>query len=184
MSSLKSPSAQIIQLYEKFGRTKYTEVVTQESHAVQAAWLAERAGEQSEVILAALLHDIGHLLLQEEEVDELHSPRDHVHEVLGANYLSDFYTDAVVQPVALHVEAKRWLCATDASYMSMLSPASARSLELQGGPFTDTEIQEFQSNMYWETAVSLRKWDDLAKDSSFSGHSITHYQDLLESCLK
>ena len=60
MNSLKSPVDHLIQLYEKYGRTKYTEVVTQESHAVQAAWLAERAGEQSEVILAALLHDIGH----------------------------------------------------------------------------------------------------------------------------
>ena len=92
MNSLKSPVDHLIQLYEKYGRTKYTEVVTQESHAVQAAYLAEKAGEEKEVILSALLHDLGHLLLQEQKIDELHSPRDHFHEVLGANYLNEFYT--------------------------------------------------------------------------------------------
>lgn len=184
MNSLKSPVEHLIQLYEKYGRTKYTEVVTQESHAVQAAYLAEKAGEEKEVILSALLHDLGHLLLQEQKIDELHSPRDHFHEVLGANYLNEFYTDAVVQPVALHVEAKRWLCATDPNYMSTLSAASVRSLDLQGGPFTETELEEFQGNRYWKAAVSLRKWDDQAKDPYFSNYSIVNYKDLLESCLK
>ena len=94
-------------------------------HSLQAAWLAEQDGQAPPLIVAALLHDIGHLLhdLPEDIADQ---GIDSQHESLASAWLSQYFSPAVSEPVRLHVAAKRFLCASEAGYLTALSPASVR----------------------------------------------------------
>lgn len=83
--------------------------VTQTQHMLQAASLAEREGADGALIAAALLHDIGHLL-NGDDTDTGDHPHDRAHEYAAATRLRAHFSDAVVQPAALHVDAKRYLC--------------------------------------------------------------------------
>src|ERR1700742_4194829 len=121
----------IFRLYEARGQLHYGEGVTQLEHALQCAVLAEEQNLPSDQIVAALLHDVGHLL---EDEAEAMAGADRVHERLGANALRALFDDRVCQPIALHVTAKRYLCFAEPSYSAALSEASQRSLMLQGGP--------------------------------------------------
>ena len=138
------------------------EAVSQTEHALQAAFSAEQAGESPELIVAALLHDIGHLLHKHPEncatqgIDDLH-------ETIGAQWLIRYFPPEVTEPIRLHVDAKRYRCATDSQYHSQLSPASVLSLQLQGGPFESTEIEAFENNHWSAAALRLRRWDEAAK---------------------
>jgi phosphonate degradation associated HDIG domain protein len=149
----------IVTLYETRGRRAYDESVDQVAHAVQAAGLAERAGAAPPLIVAALLHDVGHLL------ENQAGPREHdaFHERLGARFLTTWFPPAVVAPVALHVAAKRYLVATDPGYAGLLSPASVRSLALQGGPMSRADVERFEGSPHADAAVRLRRWDEGAK---------------------
>jgi [1-hydroxy-2-(trimethylamino)ethyl]phosphonate dioxygenase len=139
------------------------EAVTQLQHALQCATLAREAAAPDALVAAALLHDYGHLL-NDDDAGAAAKGRDQLHEEIAANHLSKWFPDEVVEPVRLHVPAKRYLCAVDPRYMSALSPASVRSLEVQGGPFTDTGAAAFIAGPHATAAVELRRWDDLAKD--------------------
>lgn len=137
----------------------YDEAVSQLEHALQCAQLARAADAGEELLAAALLHDVGHLLVG-------HDPRwssDLRHEVVGARWLRERFGPAVSGPVALHVEAKRYLCTTEPDYLDQLSEASKRSLEVQGGAMTDGEAAAFEQRPGWADAVRLRRWDDEAK---------------------
>ena len=116
------------------------ERVNQLEHALQTAMLAEQSGADAALIVASLLHDYGHLI---HDLGEGAARRgiDDRHEISGAAKLSAFFGDAVTMPIKLHVEAKRYLCATDPDYMKLLSPGSIRSLSLQGGPFAPAEAE-------------------------------------------
>ncbi len=118
------------------------ERVNQLEHALQTAMLAEQSGADAALIVASLLHDYGHLI---HDLGEGVARRgiDDRHEISGAEKLSAFFGDAVTMPIKLHVEAKRYLCATDPEYMKLLSPGSIRSLSLQGGPFAPAEADAF-----------------------------------------
>jgi len=69
----------------------------------------------------------------------------------------------VIQPIALHVAAKRYVCAVEPGYLDGLSDASRLSLQLQGGPYSAPDAARFIARLYAADAVRLRRYDDLAK---------------------
>jgi phosphonate degradation associated HDIG domain protein len=148
---------------QRKGGIYYDRSVTQLEHALQCARLARREGSAAQVVTAALLHDIGHFLLDEhnETADFQHD--DLEHEVIGADYMVGFLPGAIVEPIRLHVPAKRYLCAVEPEYRDGLSAGSKKSLELQGGPMSDEERREFARHPHLDTAVRLRRWDDQSK---------------------
>jgi len=165
----------ITDLFEKRGDSEYGgEAVTQQEHALQTALLAEQAGAEPELIVAALLHDVGHLLhdlpddAPEEGIDDRH-------EVLGQRWLAKHFDPDVTEPVRMHVEAKRYLCAVESEYYDSLSPPSLQSLDLQGGPFTEGEVREFEQLPYFQDAVALRRWDDEAKVEGLETPDVAHF---------
>jgi phosphonate degradation associated HDIG domain protein len=171
----------LMRLFKERGDAAYIgERVSQTEHALQAAWTAEQAGGNSAAIAAALLHDVGHLLHDLPE-DCANSGIDDVHEERGASWLLRHFGPNVVEPVRLHVAAKRFLCATDPTYSGMLSEASLRSLHLQGGPFTPDEASQFQNHPHAEAAVALRRFDEQAKVPGLPTPELEHFRPYLEA---
>ena len=152
----------ILSMYGTWGNETYDEDVTQLAHALQCAALAKHEGSSEELIAAALLHDIGHLF----EIERKNAPdysADLRHELTGSDYLSELFPTAVTVPIAMHVEAKRYLAANEAGYFDGLSRGSQRSLEVQGGPFTAAESACFLALEGSADAIKLRRWDDFGK---------------------
>lgn len=141
----------------------FGEGVSTLDHMLQtAAGMAEARPGDAHAVTAGLLHDIGHLLHGLGEDVARHGV-DSRHEQIGADYLAHWFGPEVVAPVRLHVAAKRYLCAVDPTYRDGLSPASARSLRLQGGPMTPDEARAFAARPHAETAILLRRCDDAGK---------------------
>ena len=132
-------------------------------------------GAGNALVVAALLHDIGHLVTKEAE-DAADHGIDTRHEVLGQAWLARYFGPEVTEAIRLHVPAKRYLCATDAAYLGQLSPASVQSLGLQGGPFDKAEIGQFEANPHFRDAIALRRWDDLAKVPGMDVPPLDHYR--------
>jgi len=153
----------IINIYAKWGVQKYDERISQMDHAVQCAALAQQSGASDDLIVASLLHDIGHLLELESKSGNVNIDIDDRHEATGTRYLAKSFGSGVTAPIALHVDAKRYLCAVEADYFSTLSAGSVRSLEIQGGIMNDDEVKRFESLPGFADAVSLRRWDEGAK---------------------
>jgi len=172
----------LLELLRTRGADCYDETVTQLAHALQTAYRATLAGAEAESVAAALLHDVGHLLLPEERARRRSVDHDLRHERVGYAVLSSLFPEAVTEPVRLHVEAKRYLTATDPGYRSQLSPGSLHSLELQGGPFTPQQRADFESNPYWREAVALRRWDDEAKVPGLQVPGLEQYAQVLHGC--
>lgn len=166
---------EIFALYARRGGATYGEGVTQSEHALQAAWLAEREGASPELIAAALLHDIGHLLHDFAE-DIADQGVDTQHESLASAWLSQHFGPAVTEPVRLHVAAKRYLCAVEPGYFDALSQASKLSLKLQGGPMSSYEVGTFRSEPHWQEAVRLRRWDEAAKQPRMRVATFQHFE--------
>jgi gamma-butyrobetaine dioxygenase len=165
---------EIIDLFETHGGAAYLgEPVSQIEHALQAAWLAVQQGAADALVAAALLHDIGHLLGPED--DPVERGVDSVHEQRGGSWLTAHFGPQVTEPIRLHVLAKRYLCAVEAAYRGELSPASIRSLKLQGGPLTAGEAEAFGSNPQAVGAIRLRRWDDRAKIPKLEVPGLSHY---------
>ncbi len=155
---------EVVELYTRWGNDNYDEDITQLSHAVQCASLAQASGASDELVVAALLHDIGHLIdLDTSGTHEGSLDTDLKHEAIGAQALAKLFSAAVTAPVALHVEAKRWRCAADPAYRDALSPASAASLLLQGCPMNLDERSRFEMHPQFSAATQLRSWDDTGK---------------------
>jgi [1-hydroxy-2-(trimethylamino)ethyl]phosphonate dioxygenase len=170
----------IAKLFAERGSGAYFgEEVTETEHALQCADLAVRCGASDASIVAALLHDVGHLLhdLGEDIADRGH---DAVHEEAGARWLRGHFGPAIVDPVRLHVAAKRYLCAVEPGYHADLSAASRRSLELQGGPMSTDERGAFEAEPYFREAVALRRWDDAAKVRGLIVPEVDAYRQRLE----
>jgi phosphonate degradation associated HDIG domain protein len=175
---------EIFRLLEQRGQGSYFgEPVSQLEHALQCAHLAWRDGAGRELVAAALLHDVGHLLHHEGE-DVADRGGDAEHEQVGQAWLSAHFGPEVTHPIALHVAAKRYLCATDPSYFGRLSPASVQSLELQGGVMDAAEVGDFEANEFADDAVRLRRWDDLAKEAGLQVPGLGQYRGILESVLR
>lgn len=148
--------------------------VNQLQHAIQAATLAERAAEQPAMIVAALLHDVGHMLHGHGE-NAAASGVDDRHEEEGATWLAARFAPAVSEPVRLHVAAKRYLVSTDESYFQRLSDDSIRSLELQGGPMKADDVQAFLSRPFAQDAIRLRRIDERAKNPHAATPSFEYF---------
>jgi phosphonate degradation associated HDIG domain protein len=158
------------------------ERVRQLEHALQCASLAEAEGAEAMLITAALLHDIGHLI---HDLGDSPAARgiDDRHELLGREWLSRWFGEPVTEPVRLHVNAKRYLTATDPEYFAMLSAGSVRSLELQGGPFSADLAAGFIGLPYAVDAVRLRRWDEGAKVPGKATPDLEHFRPYIEASL-
>ena len=165
------------------GQSFYDEVVTQLEHALQCAALAKQNDASPTLITGALLHDIGHIILDEHNADKAFLDTDLNHEEIGAQYLAPFFPEAVTTPIRLHVPAKRYLCATDGSYYDGLSDASKKSLKLQGGIMSDEELAAFEQILYFQDGIVLRRWDDLAKVKGLDTPRLDTYRDIVQECL-
>ncbi|HEX3916039.1 MAG TPA: metal-dependent phosphohydrolase [Caulobacteraceae bacterium] len=153
---------QILAAYAARGGERYGERVTQLDHALQCAHLAAAEGAPEALVLAALLHDYGHLIENRGARAEERGV-DGEHEALGAATLSLGFDAAVTRPIALHVAAKRYLCAAEPGYFESLSSASRLSLDLQGGVFSAAEATAFAALPHAPAATRLRRWDDDGK---------------------
>ncbi|KRB93136.1 HD domain-containing protein [Noviherbaspirillum sp. Root189] len=153
------------------------EAVTQLEHALQCAALASENKADNKLVIAALLHDIFHLA---PDTSDRHQP----HEQLAALMLADLFPAAVTEPVRMHVDAKRYLCAIDPLYWGSLSDMSKRSLEWQGGPFSTEQAANFISQPYAENAVRLRRWDDAAKVVGKVTPSLNQYIPLMQHLIR
>ncbi len=176
--------ADIEQLFETRGGAQYDgEPVTQLEHALQCAHLAEQAGAHSALIAAALLHDLGHLLHDlpgsptQRGVDDLHQYRclPFLRPLLGA---------ATLEPIRLHVDAKRFLCAREPGYLQSLSPDSQRSLALQGGPYDEAQASAFEARPFAQDALRLRRWDDQAKQAGAEVPGLAHFMAHVTRCAR
>jgi [1-hydroxy-2-(trimethylamino)ethyl]phosphonate dioxygenase len=154
--------SEIFTTFREKGHRFYGENITETQHALQCATFADRAGESPEMIAACLIHDYGHLChsLGEDIADK---GIDSAHEQVGAKLLNRWFPPEVVEPVRLHVTAKRYLCWKDKTYFDELSDASRQSLALQGGPMSDAEGKAFESHPHYKAAIQLRRYDDMGK---------------------
>jgi phosphonate degradation associated HDIG domain protein len=175
-------AGEVLALFQQRGRSNYgAEAVTQQEHALQAATFAERDGAAPALIVAALLHDVGHLLHDLPD-DAPEQGVDDRHEVLAGPWLRARFDREVWEPVVLHVEAKRYLCAVEPDYADALSPPSVLSLKLQGGPMAADEISRFEKRQCFRDAVRLRRWDDEAKVVDLATPTLEHFVEYLEKC--
>lgn len=166
----------IISLLSTEGARRYgEEAVSQLAHALQCATLAERTGAADGLVVAALLHDIGHLI-DGGDAGLARRGIDARHEHSGADYLARWFGLDVTEPVRLHVEAKRYLCRVEADYFDRLSPASVHSLEVQGGIHTPEQADAFAAAPYGQEAARLRQWDEAAKDPAAQTPGLEHFR--------
>jgi [1-hydroxy-2-(trimethylamino)ethyl]phosphonate dioxygenase len=172
----------IFELYRSAGRNAYRgEMVSQLEHALQAGFAAERAGAPIELIVAALLHDYGHYIYDMEAADILRGVHDR-HDTIGAQALAVVLPAAVTEPIRLHIEAKRYLCAVDSSYLASLSRGSTFSLRVQGGPYSARQAAEFGALAHAQDAAQVRRWDDGAKVPGLRTPDLEHFRPYLAAC--
>src|SRR5215471_18636355 len=171
-------------LFASQGAGEYLgEPVTQASHMLQAARLAELDGASDALVAAALLHDIGHFTAAVSGRDLMRGT-DNRHSDAGADWLGQWFGPEVTEPVRLHVAAKRYLCAVEPGYAATLSPASVYTLGVQGGPMRGAELEEFTASQYAADAVRVRRWDDQAKDPQAGAPEFSHFRPLLSGLLR
>ena len=171
---------ELLSIYGGQGRAAYFgEAVSVAEHGLQAAHFAQSSGATDGLVIAALLHDIGHLI-GSAPADIADWKGDDRHEVVGSRWLARHFDPDVSEPVRLHVPAKRYLCANKQTYFGMLSPASLITLRLQGGPMSRDEVEAFEREPYFRDAVRLRRWDDQAKIAGLPTPGFTHYLPIIE----
>lgn len=171
---------EVLAQYERWGTSRYDEELLQLDHALQTAALARAADAPDSLVVAALLHDVGHLLDMSDGDGHRDRSTDLRHEARGSAWLAELFPPAVTAPIALHVRAKRYRVAVDPAYAHVLSPGSTASLVRQGGPMDAAEVTAFESNPGWVEAVALRGWDDQAKVDGLAVPDLASYRTLLE----
>ena len=184
MSQTTDILAEIHHLLEQKASGRYgLTLINQQQHALQGAWLAEREGKGDAMIVAALLHDIGHMVhdLGDNPAD---AGIDDRHEELGHAWLQAHFGPEVTEPVRLHVAAKRYLCAVEADYFGKLSTDSIKSLALQGGPMSAEEVTAFEALPQHADAVQLRRYDEQAKVKGLETPPVAHFLPAVARCLK
>lgn len=155
---------ELLEIYEGRAHGRYgLSQVTQRLHALQSGAVARARGLPAPLVVACLLHDIGHMIHGLGEHPSAVGIDDR-HEAIGAEWLVQRFGPAVAGPVRLHVAAKRYLCATQPGYVDLLTRDSLESLALQGGPMSAGEVCAFEAEPYWRDAVTLRRVDEAAKD--------------------
>ena len=211
LQSIEEKVNLVFSLFEKFGNQDYIgEPVSQTEHMVQAAMQAERDGQSDEVILASLLHDIGHLVIfdnQEEQHNTSHNntinnTNNNIninqftittmgkvgvknHEKVGADYLRKLDIPyPIPELVEGHVQAKRYLTCINPEYHECLSSASRKSLQFQGGPMTHMESIVFKKNPLFQTFLDMRRYDDAAKETNIKIKDLQYYKEKLTKLLQ
>lgn len=183
-SSAASVVATIAAFFAGEGAADYLgEAVSQAQHMLQAAALAEQAGAPGALIAAALLHDTGHFTGAIAGA-ELMQGTDNRHGEQGAAWLAQWFGPEVTEPVRLHVDAKRYLCATEPGYVDRLSAASVYTLGIQGGPMAADEAADFAANPYASDACLVRRFDDNAKDPDAFTPPFHHFAPILAGLLR
>ena len=162
------------------GEVYFGEQVSMLEHGLQAAYFARNEGASPALVLAALLHDVGHLVenVPDDIADWRHDAR---HEEVGRAWLARYFGPEISGPVGLHVPAKRYLCATDPTYFACLSSASVQTLKLQGGPMLPAEVAAFEAIPHHREAVAVRRCDDRGKLGNFQAPGLETYRDLVRS---
>ena len=174
---------EIFDLFARFGGGHYGEALSLESHMIQSAVRAQSLGAPDAVIVAALLHDIGYFL-HPDSAGSIEAGRNIGHEALGAAWLSQAFGPEVTAPVALHVEAKRYLCRAEPGYFDQLSEASRLSLAVQGGVMSAEGAAAFAKHASASAAILLRRCDDHGKDVSLSTPSLADFRALVTAALR
>jgi predicted HD phosphohydrolase len=185
LSPPRNPSMDIVrqieELFDRHGHTRYEgareEVVTARAHALQCAQLAEWAEAPSALVVAALLHDIGHFIVPDPKADAI----DDVHELRALGFLKTSFDHEVIGSIRLHVQAKRYLVTVDPRYAAGLSAASAHTLGLQGGAMSPDELHLFEALPHASQALALRRWDDLAKRPGQRTPTLGYYLSLADT---
>ncbi len=176
-----SPTEEVLALFSSRGHEHHGEVIDQQSHALQSAVLAQAAGADDALVVATLLHDIGHLVVAAD-----HGPRsdrsidDDHHEAVGARWVAPRFGPIVARSIALHVQAKRYRCTVDPSYFDTLSPASIETLHAQGGLLDTAAVARFEAHQGCADALALRGWDEAAKDPHVTTVGLEEFRALLE----
>ena len=178
----------IEQVFAKYKNIPYLgEGVTQLQHALQSAYEAEKARASDELITAALLHDIGHMVHDLPMEDPNYVGfwnQDDSHEVVGEKWLARGFPEGVTQPVRWHVAAKRYLVATDPEYSEILTAASMHVLQLQGGAMSPEECAEFEAVEWAQDAIAVRRWDDLGKAGGRTTPGLEHFLKIAKRCTR
>lgn len=170
-------------ILERRGDESYLgEDVSMTEHMLQTAWIAERAGEDKGVVVAALLHDIGHYTGEFGD-DYIDIGVDNLHELAGEKILAKWFPPEVTEPVRWHVDAKRYLCAVEPDYFATLSDASVRTLELQGGPMNAEEMEKFAANPWLDIILRVRRYDDGGKIPGRKTPELAHYLEMVQEVL-
>ena len=174
-------AAEIIALYQQHGGAEYAgEKVTQLEHMVQSAQLAEQQGHEEEVILAAFLHDIGHICVSAQGDNEMDGYGIKDHEEVGGNFLREKgFSKRLIRLVEAHVEAKRYLTWKSPAYYEQLSEASKKTLEYQGGRMIDEEAQAFEQYPLFDLIIKMRYWDEEAKIEGQPLPNLVKYHEMI-----
>ena len=175
---------EIFRVFREYGSGAYLgEPVSLTEHMLQSAYAAERDDAPPRLVAAALLHDYGHFIhdLPEDSADHGVDTR---HEEVAHAFLAAHFGPEVAEPIRMHVAAKRYLCATDPSYLDELSPASVHSLELQGGPYSPAEVAKFEASPHADDAVRLRRYDDTGKVAGLETPDLEHYRPVLQAAIR
>ncbi|MDB3891967.1 HD domain-containing protein [Alphaproteobacteria bacterium] len=175
-------------IFARRGAEEYLgEPVTIGMHMLQAAHFAASDGHDEDVVIAALLHDIGHFtteFLGKEAGDggvfSMDDTHDRHHEQAGALVLAPFFSGLIVDCARYHVAAKRYLCAREDGYFAKLSAASVHSLELQGGPMGDEEADEFAAHPHFEAIIAVRRYDEMGKVAGLDVPDFADYLPMLD----
>lgn len=175
--------AELTDLFTRLGALHYGEDVTQLEHALQTAHHAKLDGAPPELVVAALLHDVGHMMQKAGE-DAADRGIDTRHEHISAGYLARAFGPDVTEPVRLHVAAKRYRVAVDPGYLERLSQASLQSLALQGGPMDAAEIDAFLAEPSVDAALRLRGYDEAGKAPEAEVAGFATYHDLLRDLIE
>ncbi|MGA7836086.1 MAG: HD domain-containing protein [Acidimicrobiales bacterium] len=178
---MKAPTNphELFELYAAHGDEPYGEAITQTEHALQCAALARGEHATDAMVVAALFHDVGHLVVgRQNEPDFKMDEDDDDHEAVGARILAPIFGPTVARPVSLHVTAKRWRCTTDPAYYDRLSEASKMTLKAQGGLLSDEECLRFEEHPGFPDALALRTWDDEGKIVGLEVGTLADYEGL------
>jgi phosphonate degradation associated HDIG domain protein len=172
---------EIMTMYKRHGGNEYAgEKVTQLEHMVQASQLAEQQGYDEEVILAAFLHDIGHICVAAQGDSEMGEYGIKNHEEIAAHFLADKrFSKKIIRLVGAHVDAKRYLTYRYPEYYEQLSEASKKTLEYQGGKMSAEEAIMFEKDPLFDLIIQMRKWDEEAKIEGLAVPELDYYHQLL-----
>ena len=167
-------------IFDRRGGEEYLgEPVTMAQHMLQGATFAEQGGLDEEIIVGALLHDVGHFT---SEFGTYHptDTKDRHHENAGAEVLAPFFPSVITDCVKYHVAAKRYLCATKPDYFARLSAASVHTLELQGGPMSAEEVTAFESNPNLKKIIQVRYLDEAGKVADMETPDYWHFAPMVQ----